>query len=550
MCRTRTARWWMVLLLAVVGLGAAGRTVPLIEAVKEANIAAVRALVQQRVDVNAPAVDGSTALHWAVNRDDRSTVDLLIGAGANVRVANRYGVTPLSLAAENGNEVIIERLLKAGADPNAVSSGGETVLMTAARTGRVEAVKVLLAHGANVNAREDTHAQTALMWATINNNVAAMLALIANGADIHARSIGGPVESKSDNSSNGGGGSGRYGTRGAERAEGPAGSFTAFLFAVRTGRIEPVRILLEAGANVNDGAIVLPQGGPMSALMLAVSNANYELAAFLLEKGADPNAAGPGWTTLHTLALGRSQPYKTRGSISWTAGPEIKGNMSGLELAKKLMAHGANANARSTRTPTVQYSFASYGASFIGATPFLMAAKVNDFQLMRVLVAGGADPNVVTDGGQTAMMIAAGIGNKNGTDSGYDEEALEAVKVCVELGSDVNVTDSRGWTALHAAVVRGSSPLVQYLIDKGAKLDAKTHPGSFLMDPGVTPRGLAAGARLGGLFFRRVEIVALLGRAMSAQGLPVDDAEDQAGMERSASPQGASVSPEGTTNNR
>src|SRR5260370_16203624 len=235
---------------------------------KQPDREAIRALLRQHGDVNAPQADGSTALHWAVYQDDLETVDLLIGAGANVKAANRYGVTPLSLACTNGNGAIVERLLKAGADPNTTLPSGETALMSAARTGKVEAVKALLSHGAVVDAKESQRGQGAIMWAAAEGNVEVVEALIEAGADFRARLDSG---------------------------------FTPFLFAVREGRIGAVRALLKAGVSPNEtvktkhnagrrpGNAGSPPADGTSALVLAVANGHFDLAANLLDAGADPN---------------------------------------------------------------------------------------------------------------------------------------------------------------------------------------------------------------------------------------------------------------------
>ena len=253
----------------------------------------MRALLKQQVDVNAAEADGTTALHWAVHRDNLETVDLLLTAGANARAVNRYGVTPLNLAATNGNAAVVERLLKAGADANAALPEGETALMTAARSGNVAAVKVLLAHGADVNAKEAWKGQTPLMWAAAENHAAVARVLIEAGADIKARSKG--------------------------------GVFTPFLFAVRGGQIDAARVLIDAGADVNE---TLPDG--TSALIVAVMNAHYELASLLLEKGANPNAAAQGWTALHQIAWTRRPNYGYN-----LPGPVPTGSLDALDLVSR-----------------------------------------------------------------------------------------------------------------------------------------------------------------------------------------------------------------------
>ena len=290
------------------GSDSAGRR--LIESVKARDTEAVRSFLLRGTDVNARAVvDGATALHWAAHRDDLEVADLLIAAGANVGATNRYGVAPLALACLNGNASMIETLLNAGADPNTTQPGGETALMTAARTGVVEAVQVLLARGADPNAREGSKAQTALMWAAAGNNADAVQALVEAGAAVHARS-----NTSLDLTRHEPGGKG----------------FTALLFAARAGRIESTRALLEAGANVND---TLSDG--TSALVLATTSAQYDMGVFLLEQGADPDAAAQGWTALHQLAWTR-RPNRGYNTV----GPVARGAVDSQTFARALLAHG------------------------------------------------------------------------------------------------------------------------------------------------------------------------------------------------------------------
>lgn len=497
----------LVALLALASVAAAGRENSIVDAAKSGDTAAVRALLQKRVDVNVPEADGTTALHWAVRRDNAEVTDLLIRAGANASAANRYGVTPLTVAATNGSAVIIEQLLKAGADANTALPEGETVLMTAARVGNEAAVKLLLAHGAKVGATEGWRGQTALMWAAAENNAEAARVLIEAGADINARANGG---------------------------------FTALLFAVRAGRIDATRVLLDAGANVNDaiqpGTPARPaaarapaagqgaapaaagQGAPAevplaqvpnpgnrgsrggaggtSALVLAVLNAHFELAVELLERGANPNADGQGWTALHQLAWTRRPPIQ-----HGLPPPVPTGQVDSLELAKQLLAHGANPNARMTREPA---DGARNILNRLGSTPFLQAAKLADVPLMRVLLAHGADPSLTTDEGATPMMAAAGVGIwQIGENAGTNEEAFEAIKVCFEAGNDVNAVDKKGYTALHGAAHRGALDIVKFLVEKGAKLDVPA-------EIGWTPYLIANGVFYPNTYNRRPETAELL----------------------------------------
>ena len=383
----------------------------LIEAVKAGD-----ARLRQGTDVDARAVDGATALHWAAHRDDLEAADLLIRAGANVEATNRYGVAPLALACLNGNAAMIETLLDAGADPNATQPGGETALMTASRTGRAAAVQVLLDRGADPNARERSKGQTALMWAAAENNAEALRALVAGGADPHTRS-----NTSLDLTPN------EPGDKG----------FTALLFAARAGRIEAARVLLEAGGDVND---TLSDG--TSALILATLSAHYDMGVFLLEQGADPNAAEQGWTALHQVAWTRRP---SRGPT--TVGPVARGAVDSLTLAKALVAHGADPNSRITKE-AIEIYVGRNQMNRLGATPFFMAASRVDVEYMRLLALSGADPFLPNDEGTTPLMAAAGVGLWfPGESPGTPEEAAAAVPTATEIATAVASEVARGWRA-------------------------------------------------------------------------------------------------------
>jgi ankyrin repeat protein len=455
------------------------------DAAEKSDHAAVRTLLEQHADVNAPQIDGTTALHWAAQQDDLESATLLVRAGANVKAANRYGVTPLSLACTNGNVAIIELLLKAGADPNTALPGGETALMTASRTGKVEAVKALLDHGATVPAKEGKRGQTALMWAAAEGNVETVETLIQAGADIHARLDSG---------------------------------FTPFLFAVREGRMGVVRTLLKAGADVNE-TITPPQtngrrsapvhGGPRSgesALHLAVANAHYELAAYLLDAGADPNAAGPGYTVLHTIT-GVRKP----GGGDNDPAPDGSGNMTSLQFVKVLAAHGANLNARITKKVNIGLT----SLNTVGATAFLMAARSADADLMRTLAALGADPLIPNADNANAMIVAAGLGTRSpGEDAGTESEVVEALQAALDLGNDINAVDNNGETAMHGAAYKNLPGAVKFLADHGAKIEIWNRPNKH----GWTPLIIAEGHRFGN-FKPSPPTIAMFHQVMNAAGV-------------------------------
>jgi ankyrin repeat protein len=447
---------------SLLAAGPANNDATLADAAERMDRALVKTLLQRRVDVNAPQVDGMTALHWATYQDDLDTATLLVRAGANVKATNRYGVTPLSLACTNGSGAMVELLLLAGADPNAALPGGETPLMTASRVGSLPAVKALLARGATVESKDDRRGQTALMWAAAEGHAKVAEMLIEVGADLHYRL--------------------------------PSG-FTPLLFAIREGRTDVVRTLLKAGADVNETVPVdagrrrgyggrLPPAGA-SALLMAVANAHFELAAQLLDAGADPNANLTGYTVLHAITAVRKP-----GVGDNDPAPEGSGSLSSLDLVKKLVKHGANVNARMTKRANLTNTRLNEN----GATPFLLASQTADAELMRTLAALGADPLLPNADNSTPLIVAAGLATRSpGEDAGTESEVLEAVQVALDLGNDINAIDKNGETAMHAAAYKNLPKVVKFLASKGARIDVWNRPDKF----GWTPLAIAVGYRFG-----------------------------------------------------
>lgn len=491
---TTLARWILIALPLSVAAHAAeaGPGSQLIDAVKRQDASAVRALLGQKADVAATEADGSTALHWAAQRNDAKLVDALLAAGADAKAATRYNITPLYFACLNGNLAMVESLLNAGADPNETAEESQTALMTAALSGNADAIKLLISRGAKIDTAEPYRGQTGLMWAASEGNAAAVEMLVEFGASLKTKSKGG---------------------------------LTPFLFAVRNGHIEVAKTLLARGADVNDTA---PDG--TSAMNMAVVNAYFELAGVLLDHGANPNAPDPRASALHTIAWLRKPGTDGAAGVGATphGPPPPTGNLSSLDLAKKLLEKGADPNVRiawqetrfgvlggTTRNPP-NIQLGRHFLSYIGATPFYIAAKNGDAPLMRVLVEGGADPKIKTKAGITALMVAAGLdyweGEAPGPFAGLSEaERLEAVKLAHSLGNDINavadfgdypmegtteytllyyplnidklldlgVGDPRwnGSTALIGAVISGQSSIVQYLVDQGADVNVRTRLG-------------------------------------------------------------------------
>ncbi len=480
-------------------------TSPIADAVMKGDKAALRTLLQQKLDVNATQADGATAIQWAAYRNDIEIAAMLIAAGADVTLANRDGATPLGLAAENGNAAMIEKLIAGGADPNERHPNGETPLMMAARNGAVDALKTLLDHHANVNLKENLRGTTALMWAVDQSHPEAVQLLIEHGADVNAATapdtrnsrlnIAPTVEQRAAQDVT-------FGARRPRRAAttGEAGNtaeaasaaddFAAFfrepttkdgggltplVYAAREGSLECARILLDTGANVNQTT-----NYGWTALLTATQNRHYRLAAYLLDHGADPNLSNKGgWTPLYLATDNRN--------IESGDYPVRKPDMDHLEFIQLLLDKGANVNTRicgaassdkeckgdttETRTNfTMQWLYED------GATPFLRAAQSGDVTLMKLLLAHGANPKIATAHNDTPLAVASGIGWVEGiTFEWSPQESLEAVKMCLDLGIDPNVADDQGRTALHGAAHKGRTEVIQLLVDHGANLEAHDH---------------------------------------------------------------------------
>ena len=461
----RSAGVWVIALLAGVSVTAASSEPELVTAVKAQDRERVRVLLVQGADVNAPQGDGATALHWAAHRDDRDTADLLIRAGAEVNATNDLGVTPLSLACLNGSAAMVETLLKAGADPNAAAVSGETPLLPAARVGNVDVVRLLLAHGADVTAAEASRAQTALMLAVAENHTEVARVLIENGADVTVRSTN---------------------------------RFTPLLFAAQQGNVDTARLVLAAGADVNESApdgiagdtnasALFKPDTDASALLVAIDSDHEELAAFLLEQGADPNHHGAGRTALHS-ATQRAMPELVKTLLAHGADPNAR-----LEKCAGSPSRGQGGNSvpRCKRMPLLSRFIGllnGLAPTVIGATPFWLAASYGDVEIMRILVDGGADPLLTSDDRTTPLMVAAGADYTEGQDKygrrsfpayyqTLQERALDAIELCLELGIDINAANDQGQTALHGAVYMGGTLLVPYLVEHGAKMDVQNERG-------------------------------------------------------------------------
>ncbi|HIM51044.1 MAG TPA: hypothetical protein EYM36_03895 [Acidobacteria bacterium] len=477
-----------IAVLAVFGFAAVASAQPVAEAARTADWAAVRALVEQGADVTAPQGDGTTALHWAGYWDEGDMAALLLDAGADANAMTDLGVTPLWTACENGSAQMTRILLEVGADPNAALLSGETLLMTATHSGSAAVIEQLLAAGADVNTAEQGRGQTALMWAVAQRHPDVVEALLAHQPDVHARSdVRTEVVKTSPEPWN------------------PdyiidllQGGYTPLLFAARVGDLDSARLLVAAGADVNDTA---PYG--TSATVVAAHSGHGELAAFLLEQGADPNAAGAGYTALHAAILHKDD-----------------------HLVAALLVRGADPNVPVVRSTPVRRDSVDYylHPSYVGATPFWLAARFSAPAIMRLLAEHGADPLVahrpvywdgqlaesddraeVREGDTTAVMAAAGLGGRaplfavdrlnriaesapvrstRREPDPVEREAvtLEAVRVAAELGVDVNTANAVGETALHAVAARGYDTVIAYLVEQGARLDLTNQDNQTPLD--------------------------------------------------------------------
>jgi uncharacterized protein len=485
----RRAGLWLAL-VALAGFEAAGQSTTLVEAVKRGDHSAVRTLARNRAEVNRAEPDGTTPLHYATQANDVELISILLKAGANAKAATRYGVQPITLAATNGSAAAIDALLAAGADPHATGPGGEPVLMTAARAGNPDAVRRLLTRGANANVAEPSFGETALMWAASENHAAVVRLLVESGAAVNAQStvLDAPVL--------------EFPRSGGPNSPLPRGGWTALMFAAREGSIDAARALAETGADLN--ATALPQtdvalkpedlqaaakGVGTSALVYAIINSHFDLAAMLLEKGADPNVADLAGEAALYAAVDMN-------SVQWTQGrpaPIFKDTLDAVDLVKLLLRKGANPNARLKRAPLKRHHDAGTTLGMgAGATPLIRAARTNDVAVMKLLLDAGADPFLTLPDRTNALMIAAGQGYNGVRGEGIRivvptaEGATEAVKLLLDRGMDPDAFNTAGNTAVHGAVGRGEA-VIRLLASHGATLNLKNRAG-------LTPLDLALGS--------------------------------------------------------
>jgi len=465
----------LIALFAIAALGvgtlvAAPGDVRLVQAVKNHDTATTKALLKQRIDVNAQEPDGTTALHWAAHYDDLATVQLLIAAGANVRLTNRYGVTPLHEASIVANAAMIDALLKAGASPNASYGAGKTPLMMAARTGNIDAVKTLLAHSADVNATEESRGYTPLMMASVENHPEVLKLLIANGANVNQPSV-------------------RYYLTEAKSASGGAlmeraeGGMTPLQFAARQGAIEAGEVLIGAGAELNT-----PEPAhDFTPMNTAIYNGHYDFAAMLINKGANVNDG----SLYLAVELRNMDIYSNRPNP-----PETDRTLKASDVIKLLLDKGADPNVPFTKTvPQIQ----TQGTVTVPAlaTPLYRAVKAADLVTIKMLLGKGAKPTTAIKDGSTALMLAVGGGparaqEEEVVDLGGRADPLDVIKTLVDAGADVNQANEQQMTVMHLAAQKQADKIIEYLASKGARLDAKNKAGKTPLDLAGKPDGKTA----------------------------------------------------------
>ncbi len=483
---------------------AAPSTSPVADAAMNKDRDALRTLLKQKADVNTPQADGATALHWMVRWDDMESVDLLLKAGANAQAANRTGATPLFLASTTGDAAMIEKLLKGGADANApILAHGETALMMAARSGNLDAVKVLLDHGAQVNAKENLRGTSAIMWAAEQGHADVIKYLAEHGADVkQASAVIAPPRRRGL----------AFAPPNAPPGP-PKGGLTALHFAARQGTMESVRVLVAAGADVNQ---ISADGS--SPLLVAVQNGFYPIAQFLMDNKANVNLTNnKGWSPLYLAVKNRNQ------EITAVPGPSTDGV---LEFITLLLDRGADPNVRIKAATEVHQAMTAAWLKEEGATPLLRAALCGDLTVVRLLIDRGADPLIPTLDHTTPLMTASGVGWDNGMLREYSEDqTVEVVKLLLDKGSDIKLANDHGITALHGAAYKGANKVVQLLVDRGADLAAQDKGEDFgfgASSTHMTPLNWAEGVPIGmSSAIYHDDTVALMTRLMKERNIPV-----------------------------
>jgi uncharacterized protein len=464
-------------LFACAGVCGAG---PLVDAARAGNHDAAVALLEQHADANDRMADGTTALHWAVHSGDADLVHRLIKAGANVSTANDYGATPISEAAERADAKILGMLLDAGADVESPNAMGQTALMTVARTNHVDAAKLLLAHYADVNAREQWRGQTALMWASAQSQPEMVRLLIRHGAKANARSSIRAWD--------------RRVTAEPRPQNRPVGGLTALLLAAREGCAACAEELVKGKADINLG-----DPDNISPLLMATLNGRFDVAAYLIKAGADPNK----WDTWGRAPLYSAVDYNTTPRGGRPDRPSSD-RTTALEVEAMLLKAGANPNMQLKLFPPYRSLGQDRGGDSmltVGTTPLIRAAKAGDGASVQLLLAQGAIPDLPNSLGITPLMAAAGVGSTTIDTRGRfrdEQQCIDSAKRLLAAGANINAQRDNGQAAVHGAALWGWNTFVQYLHDNGADLRVADRDGTRALDiaegkVGVTGRvGIAA----------------------------------------------------------
>jgi ankyrin repeat protein len=484
-----STRSYLLLTLALVliaaagnpGFAAAGDAAALSDAARAGNWEKVRSLLAgglKGADVNGSDKDGTRPLHWAVRADELEIADLLLKAGAEATAQNRLGLTAASLAAANGNGAMLRKLLARGASANQVEKSGESLLMVATRSGSADAVRSILERGADANAQAPQLQLTALMLAAEAGHADVVRALLEHKADLNARSqsSAAPTRKMPCAGQTGCGSHGAGIVRGGlpeQGYRGPIpGDMNALMYAVREGHVDVARLLLDAGSDVN-----AVDKNDITPLFIAIGNNHIPMARFLIERGANINAKDwYGRTPLFAAVEMRDVDLHYTTFEQMVTAEDRK---TILDFIGFLLEKGVDPNIRVKEVPPIRcWMYLLCGTlswvDFTGQTPFMLASLSGDVSTMRLLLKYKADPNIPTLAGTTPLMAAAGVNwTVNQTYDEGEASLLEAVKLCHELGMDVNATNSMGLTALMGAANRGSNSIIEFLVAKGARVDMK-----------------------------------------------------------------------------
>jgi len=497
---------------------------PLAAAARQGDADAVRALLRQEMDVNAPGIDGTPALHWAVRVDDRNMASMLLDAGADVNRANRYGMAPLHVAVQNRHADMARRLLEAGARTEAADGSGELPLHLAIRSGAYDMVELLLSHGAQVDGRDLNYGQTPLMLAVREENIALVRRLLEAGADINAQSLAGEehprvLPSDVPVGTSQGVGINRSGLPDRGMRYPITGMKTPLSYATRQGNLELTRMLVEAGADIE-----LADANGITPLINAILNHSVvnvnrsgksdhlAIAQYLVEAGANVNVVDwfgqtPLWAAVDMRNL----------EFSVTQTTHRVDREAAFTLIESLLAAGAEPNPRIKEFPPERRFIAGTGfngwVDMTGQTPFLRAAIAGDLRVLHLLLEYGADPNIATVGGTTPLMVAAGVSWAVAETFDEGPEALlETVQLTHALGNDINAVNSMGLRAIHGAANRGSNDIIEYLATNGALLDVADNEGRT---PVRWAEGELTGARAP---TRKPDTIALLQALLESTG--------------------------------